>query len=150
MRNLNYQQKEMIYDINGGHDEVIVVEVNAQGLALDPVTRRFKSEFPKSWDLYMRKCIENDIDLGGVIMYTEDGVHIAMLTNVYFRVGQNKDDKDVVKEMTLSSIRNMLKIVGKEKKFVSGYIGDAFTKDVWGSACGLIKREGLNWSVYTK
>lgn len=150
MRHIKYEQKEMIYDIDGGHNQIVVLEVNAQGLPLDPVTRRLRSEFPKTWDLYMRKCIENDIDLGGIIMNTEDGVHLCLITNVFFRVGTNKDDPDTVKEMTLSGIRELLKVVGKEKQFVSGYIGDAFTKDIWGAACGLIKRENLKWTVYTK
>lgn len=150
MRHIKYEQQEMIYDIDGGHNQIIVLEVNAQGLALDPITRRFRSEFPKTWNLYFRKCIDNDIDLGGVIMNTEDNVHICLLTNVFFRIGLHKDDKDTVKEMTLSSIREMLKITGKEKNFISHYIGDSFSRDIWSAVCGLIKHENLKWNVYTK
>lgn len=149
MRQIKYEDKlEMVLDCVGGHDEIMVIELNAQCIALDKYTRRFISTFPKSWDKFVKMCINSDFNVGGVTMCQEDGVNIAILNNIYYRVGKNKDSTETVKQMTVESIKKLVKTVGKDKHFISGYIGDGISKRVWSSAVDYISKENLNWSVY--
>ena len=145
MNNPRYQQKEMIYDIAGGHNEVMVVELNAQCALLDIVTRRFAAEFPETWKEFMNICVNNDFNVGSVSLHKEHGITIAILQNVYYRVGPDKDVSESIRDMTLESLRSLIKKVGRDKQFISGYIGP---KDVWGSIVQFIKKENLNWIVY--
>lgn len=88
-------------------DGIIVMPVNLQGLMeFGRENRRFKHEFPKTFQEYLKTCIRSDVFAGEIRHYEEGGFKIALLFYKMFEIGHHGESIETLD-------RNMCKCLNK-------------------------------------
>lgn len=142
----SYLKKEMVYDCK---DEVMVFDVNLKNAYMhDKVLKRIHAEYPMFFKEFESALIRKKVSIGSVFVRKYDGDTLCALVTSESFSDTSDEANEAVKKFTEIALDDLVRVFGKDKKFISGMIGASFNQGRWSVVHNYVRKHELKWDVY--